>query len=476
MSAAVARVVMGALLVLPLDVPPAQAQYRDPAPGVGLDAFIARELHDASNAAAAVVIGDSLVYQRAFAAEGAEGGSVEPVFRAGALTEIVTALAAAQMEAAGALDLERPISTYAVGLPPRLGEATLAQLLTHSAGLDDAEEPPRKPAAGTLEAFAASLTDGVLFADPGSLYSLSRYDYPLIGYVLEQVAGKPFARVVSERVFEPLAMTHSSIGHPAGGTGLVAGWEQAATADAPMVRVPDVPDSAAALPALGLYTSGGDLARLALALMNGGSVGGTQAIAPAAVARIWQLRVRDWEDGDGQETYGCGLITTPTHGVAEAIALGGARGFSATLRLVPRARVAFLALANATGNSLYRAGDLTFARLLRDAGAAAASGRGPAPAPPKETAIDAASFAGVYVNGDRMIVLEVTEQGLGARDGDRLLPVHGRSDRSLLVTVEDGRPAYLLRPANDAQGNRYLYLNGHAYRWDRERLEDPPSS
>ena len=38
----------------------------------------------------------------------------------------------------GKLDLDAPVGIYAPDLPPRVGSVTLAQLLSHTAGLDDA--------------------------------------------------------------------------------------------------------------------------------------------------------------------------------------------------------------------------------------------------------------------------------------------------------------------------------------------------
>ena len=58
------------------------------------------------------------------------------VFRIGSVSKTLTALAVLQLVDAGTLDLQRDVREYLPDVPLRYG-ATMHQLLTHTAGLDE---------------------------------------------------------------------------------------------------------------------------------------------------------------------------------------------------------------------------------------------------------------------------------------------------------------------------------------------------
>lgn len=102
---------------------------------------------------------------------------------------------------------------------PSAEKITIRQLLNHSSGLpdygalpeyhQDVKQDPLHPwsEAKFLE---ISMKDGLLF-EPGSGWSYSNIGYMLLVNSLESIAGKIFAELLSQQIFEPLGMEHSFV-------------------------------------------------------------------------------------------------------------------------------------------------------------------------------------------------------------------------------------------------------------------------
>lgn len=141
-------------------------------------------------------------------AEVPEPMTAEHTFAFRSFTEVLVATLAAALDEGGALDLRAPIAAVLPGLDARLGSATLDQLLSHRAGLDNA--PPRDSAAwpDVLDA----LTDRALFTDPGVLYSHSRYSFGMAVRAIEAATGKAVEQGIQELLLDPLGMENTAFG------------------------------------------------------------------------------------------------------------------------------------------------------------------------------------------------------------------------------------------------------------------------
>lgn len=169
--------------------------------------------------AVAVLRDGELVFSRGY---GRQGGEPELAigpdtrFRIGSLTQIFTAAAVLQLRDQGVLDLDAPLRKY---LPdyPAIGERiSLRQLLSHTSGLPNYTERvefmsidgrPRAPAE-----VRALFEDRPLQFAPGSDFDLSNAGYYLLGLVVEQASGQPFATYVQRNLFAPAGMRRSDIG------------------------------------------------------------------------------------------------------------------------------------------------------------------------------------------------------------------------------------------------------------------------
>lgn len=114
--------------------------------------------------------------------------------------------------AAGTLCAQDPLSRFFPKADTEKGALTLAQLLTHTAGLkswarlDKLGMPP--------EAAAETILALPLGCAPGRRVVYSDLGFILLGRVLELVHGKKISALAGKRVFEPLGMEHTGYAPP----------------------------------------------------------------------------------------------------------------------------------------------------------------------------------------------------------------------------------------------------------------------
>ena len=76
---------------------------------------------------------------------------------------------------------------------------------------------------GSLDEAVALLTDDPLLFEPGTQHRYSIWGWVLVSAVVEGAAGEPFARFMVRQVFEPLAMTRTSVAETDGLDGVAHG-------------------------------------------------------------------------------------------------------------------------------------------------------------------------------------------------------------------------------------------------------------
>ncbi len=204
------------------------------------------------------------------------------VFRVGSISKVFTATAAMQLVEQGKLDLNQDINRYlkTFQVPENYPRpVTLAELLTHTGGFDDraigicARSPRDVVPLGLF--LARRLPPRVM--PPGEIYSYSNFGMALAGYLVESASGEPFDRYVAEHILEPLGMNHTSFDlTPELATNLATGYVHR---DKHLVRVPA--DYFNLAPAMGLNTTGLDMARFMIAHLDGGADGAARILQTA---------------------------------------------------------------------------------------------------------------------------------------------------------------------------------------------------
>jgi CubicO group peptidase (beta-lactamase class C family) len=101
-----------------------------------------------------------------------------------------------------------------VAFPTEAGKITLAQLLTHQAGLIENLDWDALSKQGTLVAQRLASVKLALAKPeytPGTFH-YSNTDYVVIGAVLDKIGGKPWEDLMRERIFAPLGMSSAGFG------------------------------------------------------------------------------------------------------------------------------------------------------------------------------------------------------------------------------------------------------------------------
>jgi len=151
------------------------------------------------------------------------------VYQVASLGKWLTAWGAMVLVEEKAIDLDTPVSHYLTRwqLPEstfNLSGVTVRRLLSHTAGLTDGlgydgferlEEVQSLEASLTRALDASPGNSGVveLGAEPGSEWNYSGGGYTILQLLIEEVSGQSFADFMSERVFIPLGMKHSTFNH-----------------------------------------------------------------------------------------------------------------------------------------------------------------------------------------------------------------------------------------------------------------------
>ena len=136
----------------------------------------------------------------------------DTIFEIGSIGKSFTNIALLQLRDEGRLDLHAPVSTYLPWFEVQsdFGPISTHHLMTHTAGLPSGNDIGPH---GLYEAWALrELRTGT---PPGDHFRYSNVGYKTLGFLLEELDGRPYAESIQARVLDPLGMDHSHpvIGH-----------------------------------------------------------------------------------------------------------------------------------------------------------------------------------------------------------------------------------------------------------------------
>ncbi|HVX67219.1 MAG TPA: serine hydrolase domain-containing protein [Bryobacteraceae bacterium] len=258
----------------------------------------------------------------------------DSIFHIWSMTKSVTSVAAMVLIEEGKLALEDKVETYipefkdvqvfrggtagepVLGKPSR--PMTIKHLLTHTSGLQYGWEEGPIPEfykrakvfeAGTLKEFAGKAAHLPLAFDPGDQYQYG-ISIDVLGYVVEVVSGMPFDRFVKTRILEPLKMRDTWFVVPPDQRGRLA--RTYTTKDGKLVEQAreKFEDTAVPFGGMGLYSTIGDYARFAQALLNGGQLDGVRILSRKTVelmmANHLNHMARPTTGGSDAEGFGLG--------------------------------------------------------------------------------------------------------------------------------------------------------------------------
>src|SRR6266478_6711007 len=140
------------------------------------------------------------------------------MFRLASISKLFTWVSVMQLAEQDKLDIDTNVNEYLdFPIAPAFGKPiTLRNLMTHTGGFEEEIRDilltdPKK--ATPLREFLMGNQPRRIFP-PGEVPAYSNYGVGLAGYIVQRVSGQPFENYVSGRIFEPLAMKHSSFAEP----------------------------------------------------------------------------------------------------------------------------------------------------------------------------------------------------------------------------------------------------------------------
>lgn len=331
---------------------------------------------------AALIVEDELRWIGACGQADLERGvamTPDTLINIGSVSKTFTNAAVLQLWEQGRIDLDTDVSEY---LPfqvshPRFPERpiTLRQLLTHTAGLNDGPSYAATYACGDPTVSLADWIEGYVAPDgaywsegnflepgPGDVRSYSNVGFGILGLVVENVSGRPFADFTRDEIFLPLGMDRTAwalsrldVSEHAVPYLWLRPDEELEVEDLPLLPEGEIPTESFVPYCLysfynypdGLVrTSAAQLARFVMAHLAGGELDGVRILEADTVDQIFSQQIEEgrWEEGRSQ---GLTWRSTPTETLGLVWGHGGADpGVRAQVLYRPQDEVTVLLLAN----------------------------------------------------------------------------------------------------------------------------------
>jgi CubicO group peptidase (beta-lactamase class C family) len=275
-----------------------------------LDAYIAKEVLAAQypGFSVAVVVDDKMVWSKGYGVSNLTtraAVTADTPFMLASVSKVVTGTALMQLVEAGKLDLDADINTYLpfkIENPRAPGKITLRHLATHTSGLvDNKKTLAASYGAGdssiTLEEFLKSyfMPTGSRYdanlnfakTKPGEQFVYSNIAIGLAAYLLERQTGENFAEYTNGHIFKPLGMnnTHWFLRDFKDLSGIAFPYD-AEYPELTHYGYPTYPDGQ-------LRSSANDMAKFLAAMMNGGSLNGTQILEAKTLTAMLEPQFPD---------------------------------------------------------------------------------------------------------------------------------------------------------------------------------------
>lgn len=294
-------------------------------------------------AAVAVIEHGSIIYLSAFGVRRVGGAPIAngTRFEIGSLTKQFTAAAILQLQEQRKLSLDDHLSRYLSSFP-HANEITLRQLLNQTTGLPDFMETNHfmrisQASPGGYERIARMVRGSLHFV-PGSHWEYSNTNYIALGRVIEVVSHQRYESYISEHLFKPANMTHTStVAQESMNPEMATGYWRGMSMKGHLTPAPVMKESWA-WSAGDIVSTAGDIARWDIALEEG------TIVHKADFALMTQPpRLSDGKRDD----YAFHWWTDPLQGHRLFSGLGDTFGFSSCNDLFPDDDLAIVVLANA---------------------------------------------------------------------------------------------------------------------------------
>lgn len=308
-----------------------------------------RRITDMPGIAVAVARDGKPVLDQAFGvANLGTGEALTPrhLFRVASHSKTFTAVGIMRLLEAGRLRLDDAAGQYVQGLHPEVAKATIAQLLSHSAGIirdgtDTGQWQDRRPFLNGAELRAALAEPPVIPANTRMKYS--NHAFGLAGLVIEGVTGEGYNAWIAREVVKKAGLENTHPDTPVPAKVKTSRGHSSRWAVGERLVIPADNCTHALASATGFLSTAGDLARFYATL----DPAAPRSILSAASRR--EMTRRHWAipDTPGERAYGLGTIHSRVGDWEMYGHSGGFQGVKTQTATIPSQKLTVSVLTNA---------------------------------------------------------------------------------------------------------------------------------
>lgn len=316
-----------------------------------------RRITEMPGIAVAVAQGGKLVLDRAFGvANLATGEALTPAhrFRVASHSKTFTAVGILRLLEAGKLRLDDTAGQHVAGLHPEVGAATIAQLLSHTAGIvrdgdDTGQWQDRRPFLNEAELRAALAKPPVIPANTRMKYS--NHAFGLAGLVIAAVTGEAYNDWIAREVVKKAGLENTAPDAPVGPKVKTSRGHSSKWAVGERLVIPADNCTHALASATGFLSTAGDLARFYATL----DPAAPKSLLSAASRR--EMTRKHWAipDTAGDRAYGLGTIHSRVGGADDGWDMvghsGGFPGVKTQTATIPSQKLTVSVLTNAADDN-----------------------------------------------------------------------------------------------------------------------------
>jgi CubicO group peptidase (beta-lactamase class C family) len=386
------RSILGTLAALATLANAPQAQSRQGATGQAaaavspatLDSLRARVRHimDSTHVpslSVAVASHGKIVWEEGFGFADVEHkvpATPQTLYSMASISKPITATGMMRLVEAGKIRLDNPANDYLgsgkiTGLAGDAAAATVRRVMSHTAGLplhyhffyamDGGDERPSMDEA--IDRY------GIVMFPPGTVYNYSNLGYGIVEQMIAHTSGKPYEDFMRTEVFEPLGLTHTTIGTGAGISNSAVRYDD----QGKPIPYYDFDHRGASA----VYTSAHDLVRFGMFHLKDHLKDQQRILADSTIDLMHRSATTGAvSNGRNPVEYGLGWAINTEFGVRRFSHTGGMPGVATILALYPSEDLAVVVLANQSSPAPFLAAtDIAAAFLPPAYGAALAAER-----------------------------------------------------------------------------------------------------
>lgn len=285
----------------------------------------------------------------------------DTLFRPGSISKLFTWTSVMQLVEQGKLDLDRDVNEYIdFKIPPAFDKPiTLRNIMTHTPGFEEAVKELFVSDAAHVRPLGEYLRDHIpaRIFPPGTTPAYSNYGTALAGYIVQRISGKPFDQYVSDNIYGPLSMPHTTFVQPLPSDLQPLMSNGYVRASQPAKSYEFVQ----AYPAGSVATSAIDMCNFMIAHLQDGQFGSARILKPET-AKLMHSR----QFGSDPRLNGMALgFYEETRNGHRIIGHGGDTGyFHSDLHLIPDGNVGFFVSYNSAGKGEVSPRTILFEKFL----------------------------------------------------------------------------------------------------------------